>query len=56
MLNEIVILDCSQKNVPFYEKCGFIHKEYEMACYFPENDVVQQATVSDEMTSTTSKL
>ncbi|KAG2172873.1 hypothetical protein INT43_000223 [Umbelopsis isabellina] len=25
-----VILDCSEKNIPFYEKCGFTHKEYEM--------------------------
>ncbi|KAI9289964.1 acyl-CoA N-acyltransferase [Umbelopsis sp. AD052] len=25
-----VILDCSEKNIPFYEKCGFSHKEYEM--------------------------
>ncbi|ORX53987.1 acyl-CoA N-acyltransferase [Hesseltinella vesiculosa] len=28
-----VILDCSEKNIPFYEKCGFKHKEYEMAWY-----------------------
>ncbi|KAF7725198.1 N-acetyltransferase [Apophysomyces ossiformis] len=30
-----VILDCSQKNIPFYEKCGFQQKEYEMAWYVP---------------------
>ncbi|TIB70057.1 hypothetical protein E3P77_00013 [Wallemia ichthyophaga] len=25
-----VILDCSKENIPFYEKCGYQHKEYEM--------------------------
>ena len=34
-----IILDCSDKNIPFYEKCGFKQKEYEMAYYIPENDV-----------------
>ncbi|GMK59334.1 hypothetical protein CspeluHIS016_0703490 [Cutaneotrichosporon spelunceum] len=29
-----VILDCSKDNIPFYEKCGFQLKEYEMALYF----------------------
>ncbi|RHZ75385.1 hypothetical protein Glove_214g37 [Diversispora epigaea] len=28
-----VILDCSKQNIPFYEKCGFTQKEYEMAWY-----------------------
>lgn len=28
-----IILDCSEKNVPFYEKCGFEKKGYEMAWY-----------------------
>ncbi|BEI83942.1 hypothetical protein CcaverHIS002_0405460 [Cutaneotrichosporon cavernicola] len=28
-----VILDCSKDNIPFYEKCGFQLKEYEMAMY-----------------------
>ena len=31
-----VILDCSQKNVPFYEKCGFKVKEVQMAVYIPQ--------------------
>ncbi|KAI8091731.1 acyl-CoA N-acyltransferase [Thamnidium elegans] len=31
-----VILDCSEKNVPFYQKCGFTQKEVEMAWYVPE--------------------
>ncbi|RKO94881.1 hypothetical protein CAUPRSCDRAFT_1903, partial [Caulochytrium protostelioides] len=31
-----VILDCSEKNVPFYEKCGFTRKEVEMAWYIDE--------------------
>ncbi|KAI9261977.1 acyl-CoA N-acyltransferase [Sporodiniella umbellata] len=28
-----VILDCSTKNMPFYEKCGFLPKENQMALY-----------------------
>lgn len=28
------ILDCSEENVGFYEKCGFYRKEVQMACYF----------------------
>ncbi|CAG8541445.1 8953_t:CDS:2 [Cetraspora pellucida] len=28
-----VILDCSEENIPFYKKCGFTQKEYEMAWY-----------------------
>ncbi|KAI8880437.1 acyl-CoA N-acyltransferase [Backusella circina FSU 941] len=31
-----VILDCSEKNVPFYQKCGFERKEVEMAWYVPK--------------------
>ncbi|KAI8987909.1 acyl-CoA N-acyltransferase [Mycotypha africana] len=31
-----VILDCSEKNVPFYQKCGFQQKEVEMAWYVPQ--------------------
>lgn len=27
------ILDCAEKNVPFYEKCGFVRKEVCMARY-----------------------
>ncbi|OAJ42808.1 hypothetical protein BDEG_26219 [Batrachochytrium dendrobatidis JEL423] len=33
-----IILDCSDKNIPFYVKCGFTQKEYEMVLYIPEND------------------
>lgn len=29
-----VILDCSDTNIPFYKKCGFIKKENQMALYF----------------------
>ena len=29
-----VILDCSEKNQPFYEKCGMTRKEVQMAKYF----------------------
>lgn len=25
-----IILDCTQANVPFYEKCGFVRKEHQM--------------------------
>jgi len=33
------ILNCSDKNIPFYEKCGFEKKENEMAKYAPEKSV-----------------
>lgn len=33
-----LILDCSQDNVKFYEKCGLKVKELQMAIYFPENE------------------
>ncbi|KAI8803471.1 acyl-CoA N-acyltransferase [Cladochytrium replicatum] len=36
-----IILDCSDKNIPFYEKCGFKQKEYEMVLYIPENDGIK---------------
>jgi len=29
-----IILNCNDKNIPFYEKCGFSKKENEMALYF----------------------
>ncbi|KAF9167999.1 Glucosamine-phosphate N-acetyltransferase-like protein [Actinomortierella ambigua] len=32
-----VILDCSEKNVPFYEKCGFERKGVEMGWYVEKN-------------------
>ena len=32
-----IILDCSERNVPFYVKCGFIRKEVEMALYIESN-------------------
>ncbi|KAG0229355.1 Glucosamine-phosphate N-acetyltransferase-like protein [Actinomortierella wolfii] len=32
-----VILDCSEKNVPFYEKCGFERKGCEMGWYVEKN-------------------
>lgn len=32
-----VILDCSQDNAPFYEKCDFVRKGVEMALYFDKN-------------------
>jgi glucosamine-phosphate N-acetyltransferase len=30
-----VILDCSEGNAPFYERCGFKRKELQMAYYVP---------------------
>lgn len=30
-----VILDCSDSNVPFYQKCGFTRKEVQMVSYLP---------------------
>jgi len=30
------ILNCSDANIPFYQKCGFVQKENEMAKYAPE--------------------
>ncbi|PFH45246.1 hypothetical protein AMATHDRAFT_71909 [Amanita thiersii Skay4041] len=30
------ILNCSDSNIPFYQKCGFQRKENEMAKYAPE--------------------
>ena len=32
-----LILDCSEKNVPFYEKCGFARKEVQMVQYFQKS-------------------
>ncbi|KAK3242814.1 Glucosamine-phosphate N-acetyltransferase-like protein [Cymbomonas tetramitiformis] len=29
-----VILDCDEKNVEFYEKCGYERKAVQMATYF----------------------
>ncbi|KAL3159664.1 hypothetical protein ABBQ38_010072 [Trebouxia sp. C0009 RCD-2024] len=33
-----VILDCSDSNVSFYEKCGFTRKEVQMALYMTPNE------------------
>ncbi|WRT68929.1 uncharacterized protein IL334_005911 [Kwoniella shivajii] len=42
-----IILDCSEKNIPFYEKCGFKHKEYEMVRYMADpKDVPKASTPS----------
>ncbi|KAG2059270.1 acyl-CoA N-acyltransferase [Suillus hirtellus] len=30
------ILNCNDTNIPFYEKCGYVKKENEMAKYAPE--------------------
>ena len=38
-----ILLDCSEKNVPFYEKCGYTRKGAEMACYM---DVADKQPVS----------
>merc|ERR1711879_61854 len=31
-----IILDCSEKNVPLYERTGFTKKEVQMVCYIPQ--------------------
>ncbi|KAI9094611.1 acyl-CoA N-acyltransferase [Phlyctochytrium arcticum] len=36
-----IILDCSNDNIPFYQKCGFAHKEFEMVMYIDENDAAK---------------
>jgi glucosamine-phosphate N-acetyltransferase len=28
-----IILNCEEKNIKFYEKCGFKYKNVEMSCY-----------------------
>ena len=33
-----IILDCSEQNKAFYEKCGFKSKEIEMVMYIPSID------------------
>lgn len=38
-----IILDCSEANVPFYEKCGFKLKEVEMVLYYDHNDPSQKS-------------
>ena len=32
-----MILDCSEDNVAFYERCGFQRKEVQMAVYLARN-------------------
>ena len=32
-----LILDCSEQNEPFYNKCGFKKKEIQMVWYIPKN-------------------
>jgi len=34
-----IILDCSEKNVEFYNKCGFTKKEVQMAMYIPKSSL-----------------
>ncbi|OCF31368.1 glucosamine-phosphate N-acetyltransferase [Kwoniella heveanensis CBS 569] len=42
-----IILDCSDKNIPFYEKCGFKHKEFQMVRYMADpKDVPKSSTPS----------
>ncbi|WVQ93334.1 hypothetical protein IAU59_000402 [Kwoniella sp. CBS 9459] len=42
-----IILDCSDKNIPFYEKCGFKHKEFQMVRYMADPaGVPKSATLS----------
>ncbi|KAI9297045.1 glucosamine 6-phosphate N-acetyltransferase [Neoconidiobolus thromboides FSU 785] len=34
-----IILNCSESNVPFYEKCGFKVKDFQMTIYPAENQI-----------------
>ncbi|KAH7890457.1 acyl-CoA N-acyltransferase [Phlebopus sp. FC_14] len=36
------ILNCSDANIPFYEKCGYAKKENEMAKYAPERPLTHK--------------
>jgi len=40
------ILNCSDSNIPFYEKCGFVKKENEMAKYAPTGLGAAPPTIS----------
>ena len=31
------ILDCSEENIKFYEKCGFLRKGVQMGIYFTDS-------------------
>jgi glucosamine-phosphate N-acetyltransferase len=33
-----IILNCSEKNISFYEKCGFKKKEFQMVFYLPRSN------------------
>lgn len=46
-----IILDCSVKNVPFYQKCGFTEKEREMVLYYEENDAALQGNNNGKIKS-----
>jgi len=35
-----IILDCSEKNISFYQKCGFATKEYQMVKYMPKQSAL----------------
>ncbi|KAL6054989.1 Glucosamine 6-phosphate N-acetyltransferase [Balamuthia mandrillaris] len=41
-----VVLNCSPKNIPFYEKCGFEKHEVQMAMYFPKQEVAERASAA----------
>ncbi|ORX39008.1 acyl-CoA N-acyltransferase [Kockovaella imperatae] len=41
-----IILDCNKENIPFYEKCGFKHKEYQMVRYMEDPPVDHPPTPS----------
>lgn len=34
-----IVLDCSDRNIPFYERCGFQSKETQMTKYLPHNEI-----------------
>ncbi|KAF9173033.1 Glucosamine-phosphate N-acetyltransferase-like protein [Mortierella sp. AD011] len=44
-----VILDCSEKNVPFYEKCGFERKGVEMGWYVNKHRSTSAAPIQAKL-------
>jgi len=41
-----IILDCSKENIPFYEKCGFKHKEFQMVLYVSDPPLAGKPQIS----------
>ncbi|WVQ81526.1 hypothetical protein IAT38_003650 [Cryptococcus sp. DSM 104549] len=44
-----IILDCSESNIPFYEKCGFKHKEFQMVRYMADPKNVPKVSTPSKL-------